>query len=130
MERESERDPRRKKRLSLDGEMERKIKDLYKKFKDDQHCSRLIAEVLEPDGKVSPAQISNKLRQLGLKVAQRKKMRYDDDHDGDGKAVEKVSNLHYSDDMEGSLLRPLHKRKTVSAFSEDQEDMIRALYEK
>lgn len=77
------------------------------RFKDDRHCSRLIAEVLEPDGKVSPAQISNKLRQLGLKVAPRKKMRYDDDHDGDGKAVEKVSNLHNSDDMEGSLLRPL-----------------------
>ncbi|KAM3729911.1 hypothetical protein ACB098_12G046900 [Castanea mollissima] len=130
MEHESERDPRRKKRLSLDGEMERKIKDLYEKFKDDRHCSRLIAEVLEPDGKVSPAQISNKLRQLGLKVAPRKKMRYDDDHDGDGKAVEIVSDLHNSDDMEGSLLRPLHKRKRVSAFSEDQEDMIRALYEK
>ena len=77
------------------------------RFKDDRHCSRLVAEVLEPDGKVSPAQISNKLRQLGLKVAPRKKMRYDDDHDGDGKAVEKVINLHNSDDMEGSLLSPL-----------------------
>lgn len=31
MEHESERDPTRKKRLSLDGEMERKIKDLYEK---------------------------------------------------------------------------------------------------
>ena len=31
MEHESERDPIRKKRLSLDGEMERKIKDLYEK---------------------------------------------------------------------------------------------------
>uniref|UniRef100_A0A2N9IHE7 Reverse transcriptase zinc-binding domain-containing protein n=1 Tax=Fagus sylvatica TaxID=28930 RepID=A0A2N9IHE7_FAGSY len=125
MEHESERAPRRKKRIFLGGEMEGKIKDLYEKFKDDRHCSRLIAEVLDPDGKVSPAQISNKLRQLGLKVAPRKKMRYVDKHEGDGKVAERVSNLHNSDDYGGK-----HKRKRVSAFSEDQEAMIRALYEK
>ncbi|XP_059434637.1 uncharacterized protein LOC132167643 isoform X2 [Corylus avellana] len=130
-EHESERAPRGKRRLFLSGEMETKIKDLYEKFKDDRHCSRRIAEVLDSDGKVSPAQISNKLRQLGLRVAPRKKMRYVDEHEGEGKAAESVSNCHNSDDLEGSLLnRPLHSRKRVRAFSEDQEAMIRALYEK
>ncbi|XP_062149653.1 uncharacterized protein LOC133858182 isoform X3 [Alnus glutinosa] len=130
-EHESERAPRGKRRLFLNGEMETKIKDLYEKFKDDQHCSCRIAEVLDPDGKVSPAQISNKLRQLGLKVAPRKKMRYVDEHEGEKKSAESISNCHNSDDLEGSLLnRPLHTKKRVRAFSEDQEAMIRALYEK
>jgi hypothetical protein len=80
----------------------------YFRFKDDRHCSRRIVEVLDPDGKVSPAQISNKLRQLGLKVAPRKKMRYVDEHEGEKKSAESISNCHNSDDLEGSLLnRPL-----------------------
>lgn len=46
----------------------------YSRFKDDRHCSRRIAEVLDPDGKISPAQVSNRLKFLGLAVAPRKKM--------------------------------------------------------
>lgn len=131
MDHESEKAPRRKRRLVLGGEMEGKIKDLYEKFKDDWDCCRLIAEVLDPDGKVSRAQISNKLKQLGLKVAPRKKIRYGDEHEGEGQAVARVSDLHDSVDLEGSVLsRPLHTRKRVRAFSEDQETMIRSLYEK
>ena len=45
------------------------------RFKDDRHCSRLIAEALDPDCKVSPVQVSNKLKQLGLKIAPKKKKR-------------------------------------------------------
>lgn len=78
------------------------------RFKDDWDCCHLIAEVLDPDGKVSRAQISNKLRQLGLKVAPRKKIRYGDEHEGEGQAVARVSDLHDSVDLEGSVLsRPL-----------------------
>ncbi|KAF5451131.1 hypothetical protein F2P56_031424 [Juglans regia] len=128
MEQESESAPRRKRRLFLGGEMEGKIKDLYEKFKDDQHCSHLIAKVIDPDGNVSPAQVSNKLRKLGLKVAPRKKMLYVDEHEGERKVVERP---HESDVLEGSSLsRTLHSRKRIRAFSEDEEGMIRALYEK
>jgi hypothetical protein len=31
-------------------------------------------------------------------------MRYVDEHEGEGKAAESVSNCHNSDDLEGSLL--------------------------
>ncbi|RVW94517.1 hypothetical protein CK203_030871 [Vitis vinifera] len=44
------------------------------KFKDDRHCSHLIAEALDPDCKVSPVRVSNKLKQLGLKIAPKKRM--------------------------------------------------------
>lgn len=43
------------------------------RYKDDRHCSRLIAEELDPDGKVSPVQVSNKLRRLGLRVPRQKR---------------------------------------------------------
>ena len=44
------------------------------RFKDDRHCSPLIAEALDPDCKVSPVRVSNKLKQLGLKIAPKKRM--------------------------------------------------------
>ncbi|KAK8324286.1 hypothetical protein V6Z12_A12G288500 [Gossypium hirsutum] len=44
----------------------------HQKFKDHPNCSRLIADSLDPSGGVLPAQVSNKLKQLGLKLHQRK----------------------------------------------------------
>ncbi|KAK2404509.1 timeless family protein [Trifolium repens] len=107
LEDESQTAPRRKKKLILDAELEIQIKDLYEKFKDDRNCSRRIAEVLDPDGKISPAQISNKLKKLGLTIAPRKKKADDE-------------NISTS---------PNQKRKRVSAFNEDQEALIKVLYE-
>ncbi|CAK7324063.1 unnamed protein product [Dovyalis caffra] len=105
--------PRRKRRFVLTDELEMKLKDLYEKFKDDENCSRLIAESLDPDGEVSPAQVINKLKQLGLKVASRKRKRPVDspfstnpDQLGEnGEKIEKESNLRNSIDLEGSLPR-------------------------
>jgi timeless len=77
------------------------------RFKDDRNCSRRIAEVLDPDGKISPAQISNKLKKLGLTIASRKK----------------------KGDDETFSTSPNQKRKRVSAFNEDQEALIKVLYE-
>ncbi|WJX14434.1 hypothetical protein P8452_04700 [Trifolium repens] len=107
LEDESQTAPRRKKNLILDAELEIQIKDLYEKFKDDRNCSRRIAEVLDPDGKISPAQISNKLKKLGLTIASRKK----------------------KGDDETFSTSPNQKRKRVSAFNEDQEALIKVLYE-
>ncbi|WJX20662.1 hypothetical protein P8452_10190 [Trifolium repens] len=107
LEDESQTAPRRKKKLILDAELEIQIKDLYEKFKDDRNCSRRIAEVLDPDGKISPAQISNNLKKLGLTIAPRKKKADDE-------------NISTS---------PNQKRKRVSGFNEDQEALIKVLYE-
>ncbi|KAB5524209.1 hypothetical protein DKX38_021958 [Salix brachista] len=128
--------PRRKRRFVLTEEMEMKIKDLYEKFKDDENCSRLIAESLDPDGQVSPAQVINKLKQLGLKVALKKRKRSvgrpfstNPDRLGEnGEIIEKESNLLNSIDLEGSLPR-LSTRRRVRAFNKDQEELIKALFE-
>ncbi|KAI4348017.1 hypothetical protein L6164_008780 [Bauhinia variegata] len=137
IEDESGKASRRKKKLILDDEVEGQIKDLYEKFKDDRHCSRRIAEVLDPDGKISPAQISNKLKKLGLKVAPRKRTGGAEEpvstslNQFESKGTTKgVTNIHKSANLEGSSLGPhLQKRKRVQAFSEDQEALIRSLYE-
>ncbi|KAL1342431.1 hypothetical protein AAHE18_09G157200 [Arachis hypogaea] len=109
LEDESQIAPRRKKKLILDGELEEQIKELFQKFKDDPQCSCRIAEALDQHGKISAAQIFNKLKKLGLKVRPKKKMRNSD---------------------EPSSTRPnVQKRKRVHVFSEDQEAQIRVLYE-
>ncbi|CAJ1976983.1 unnamed protein product [Sphenostylis stenocarpa] len=137
MEDESQLVPRRRKKLILDGGLEGQIKDLYEKFKDDRHCSRRIAEVLDPDGKISPAQISNTLKRLGLTAAPRRKMG-DNDAEGllstspnqlDGGTITEDTN-HKSVNLEGNkLVQHLQKKKRVRAFNDDQEALIKVLYE-
>ncbi|CAL0316025.1 unnamed protein product [Lupinus luteus] len=125
--------PRRKKKLILDGELEIQIKDLYEKFKDNPHCSRHIAEVLDPEGKISPSQISNKLKKLGLKVARRKNVGDSDEPLTTSPIQLEAQGFTNNDSVnleEGSLLvQHLQKRKRVCAFNEDQEALIRVLYE-
>lgn len=45
------------------------------RFKDRPNCSHLIADSLDPSGGLLPAQVSNKIKQLGLKVAPKKRIR-------------------------------------------------------
>lgn len=88
-------------------------KDGSCRFKDDENCSHLIAESLDPNGQVSRAQVINKLKQLGLKVALKKRKRSvgrpfstnPDQLGENGEIIEKESNLHNSIDLEGSLPR-------------------------
>ncbi|KAH9677433.1 Timeless family protein [Citrus sinensis] len=85
----------------------------YQKFKDDRNCSCRIAESLDPDGKVSAAQVSNKLKQLGVKVAPKRRGPYSgetstagpDQHEEDQCVMETKTSLHNSNDLEGSSLR-------------------------
>ncbi|XP_021655710.2 uncharacterized protein LOC110646535 isoform X2 [Hevea brasiliensis] len=136
-EREIEGVSKRKRRFVLTDELEMRIRDLYEKFKDDGNCNCLIAESLDPTCHISPAQVFNKLKQLGLKVASKKRMRNVDkttsisDQPGDkGRTTEKESDLHNSIDFEGTMLRKsLATRKRVRAFNKDQEEMIKALFE-
>ncbi|XP_012440064.1 uncharacterized protein LOC105765487 isoform X2 [Gossypium raimondii] len=131
LENESEKIYERNRRFVFNDDMEAKLKDLYEEFKDQPNCSRLIADSLDPSGGVLPAQVSNKLKQLGLKVAPKKRIRNDgrnftssSDQQGGG------STLNDSNNLEGSSQRqPLNTRKRVSAFSKDQEAMIKDLFE-
>ncbi|GAV84903.1 TIMELESS domain-containing protein/TIMELESS_C domain-containing protein [Cephalotus follicularis] len=128
---------KRKRRLVLNNELENKIKTLYEKFKNDQNCCHLIAESLDPEGEVSAAQVYNKLKQLELRVAPKKRMRraggpfsVDPTQPWEGSSMERESALHNSINLEGSLRRqPLNQRKRVCAFNEDQEAMIKSLFE-
>ncbi|XP_050224159.1 uncharacterized protein LOC126673890 [Mercurialis annua] len=127
---------RRKKRLVLNEETEMRIKELYEKYKDDKNCSRLIAESLDPAGHVSPAQVINKLKQLGLKVSSKKRRRDADrgflsfpDQLGDKRSDEKDSPQNSTDDEGTSQKRSLTTRKRVQIFSKDQEEMIKTLFE-
>ncbi|OMO53292.1 Timeless protein [Corchorus capsularis] len=131
MESESEKIYVRKRKLVLNDEMETKLRELYDKFKDYPNCSRLIAESLDPDGGISPAQVSNKLKQLGLKIAPRKRIRADVRSFNAGADQEGgESALCDSNDLDGSSQRqPLNTRKRVCAFSKDQEAMIKNLFE-
>ncbi|KAA8539990.1 hypothetical protein F0562_026682 [Nyssa sinensis] len=135
VEHESDRVSKRRKNLVLDDELQRKIKGLYEKYKDNKHCSRLIAEALNPDGKVSPVQVSNKLRQLGLKTRPKRRMLHaggSNELREDGTVLGSDITVPYMNDLEESSpprQRSLHTKKRVRAFSEDQEKMIKALFE-
>uniref|UniRef100_A0ACD5T745 Uncharacterized protein n=1 Tax=Avena sativa TaxID=4498 RepID=A0ACD5T745_AVESA len=59
--------PKRRGRSIFNEEQEKLISDLYEKYKDDRKCSHLIAEALDTSGKITSAQISRKLTQLGLR---------------------------------------------------------------
>ncbi|VAH23136.1 unnamed protein product [Triticum turgidum subsp. durum] len=65
--------PKRRGRSIFNEEQEKLIRDLHEKYKDDRKCSHLIAEALDPSGKISSAQISRKLTQLGLRSVTRRK---------------------------------------------------------
>ncbi|KOM35905.1 hypothetical protein LR48_Vigan02g205500 [Vigna angularis] len=98
MEDDSQIVPRRRKKLILDGDLEGQVKNLYEKqkkkrlrafnedqeallkvlyeqFKDHRRCSYMIANALDEDGKFTPAQVSRKLKQLGLSLPQKKSSR-------------------------------------------------------
>lgn len=46
---------------------------MISRYKDSQNCCDLIAESLDPDGKISPLQVNRALKQLGYKIPRKKK---------------------------------------------------------
>ncbi|XP_062181662.1 uncharacterized protein LOC133885912 [Phragmites australis] len=65
--------PKRRGRFIFTEEQEKLIRDLYEKYKDDRKCSHLIADALDPTGKILSAQVSRKLTQLGLRNVMKRK---------------------------------------------------------
>ncbi|GLT35849.1 hypothetical protein SLA2020_102660 [Shorea laevis] len=129
-ENESEKISERKRKLVLSDDLETKVKDLYEKYKDDPNCSRLIAESLDPEGQVLAVQVSNKLKQLGLKVAPKKRMRAGGPFSAGSDQQKGEAVPNNKNGSEGSSpQQPKNTRKRVRAFSKDQEDMIKDLFE-
>ncbi|KAL6533264.1 hypothetical protein OROMI_027376 [Orobanche minor] len=56
----------RKRVHAFNEDQEQHIKDLFEQFKDHKRCSYMIANALDGAGKISTAQVSRKLKQLGL----------------------------------------------------------------
>ncbi|KAL5718707.1 hypothetical protein ACHQM5_011584 [Ranunculus cassubicifolius] len=68
-------DPKRKKRLILDENLETDIKNLYEKYKEDKKCSHEIANALQEAGKtITATQVVRVLKQLGLHAPQKARL--------------------------------------------------------
>ncbi|BAF16829.1 Os05g0210500 [Oryza sativa Japonica Group] len=65
--------PKRRGRSIFSEEQEKLMRDLYEKYKDDRKCTHLIAEALDPSGKISSVQVYRKLTQLGLRNAMKRR---------------------------------------------------------
>ncbi|KAK1366530.1 hypothetical protein POM88_042091 [Heracleum sosnowskyi] len=126
--------PKRMKVLGVNDELDNKIKDLYDKYKGKENCIHLIAEELDLDGKISIREVSRKLKQLGFKFPQKRRVLKNGASNQvreDAKASgSEVAHPDLNDLQENSSgRRVLHTRKRVSAFSEEQEGMIKGLFE-
>ncbi|EFJ34141.1 hypothetical protein SELMODRAFT_406588 [Selaginella moellendorffii] len=58
--------PKKRRRGPFNEEDEKRIIELFQQFKHKRSCSKLIAGALDSDGKISSAQVTRKLKQLGL----------------------------------------------------------------
>uniref|UniRef100_A0A803M022 Timeless N-terminal domain-containing protein n=1 Tax=Chenopodium quinoa TaxID=63459 RepID=A0A803M022_CHEQI len=127
-------DVNRKKRLVLSDKLEEEIRSLYEKYKDNLNCTQLIAEALDPNGNVSPAQVSRKCKKLGLQLPSKKSsmahLSNDNDQDKEGRPEidSTLQDLTHADGP-SYLGKPMQARKRVRAMDEKQELKIRSLFE-
>ncbi|KAK6925919.1 Timeless, N-terminal [Dillenia turbinata] len=104
----------RKRVRAFSRDQEIMINDLFQQFKDHKRCSYMIANALDADGKITAAQVSRKLKQLGLRVPRKQsevKMHLKDDD----------LNDHFSDTDNETLssLRNKHSRANMHLKDED-----------
>ncbi|GJN15264.1 hypothetical protein PR202_gb02160 [Eleusine coracana subsp. coracana] len=91
------------------------------RYKDDRKCSHLIAEALDPSGKISAAQVSRKLTQLGLRSVMRRR-KVADESLPIGVATEPQNKL---DDMD--LIAGAHNHGPKSASSRSRRKRLHGL---
>ncbi|XP_008802054.2 protein timeless homolog [Phoenix dactylifera] len=70
---EKDRSCRRKRVRAFNKEQELEIKVLFERFKNHRRCSHMIAKALDGDNTYTAAQVSRKLKQLGLLAPQEKR---------------------------------------------------------
>ena len=76
---------------------------MFSRYKDSQNCCDLIAEALDPDGKISPLQVTRALKQLGYKIPRKKNTlnaSAPDKHRSEVKVLESDLRLQNSDILE------------------------------
>ncbi|XP_021303359.1 protein timeless homolog isoform X1 [Sorghum bicolor] len=105
--------PKRRGRSLFTEEQERLIRDLYEKYKDDRKCSHLIADALDSSGKITSAQVSRKLTQLGLRNVTRRKKGADESLLTGDRATEPQNNS--LDDLNSMLAEHNHGPKSKSS---------------
>ncbi|KAL6610758.1 hypothetical protein ACP70R_040727 [Stipagrostis hirtigluma subsp. patula] len=116
---------KRRRRSIFSEEQEKLIIDLYEKYKDDRKCSHQIAEALDPTGKISSAQVSRKLTQLGLRSVMRRKKAADESLSTGDMAAEPQSdsldtNHMLGEHTHGTMPEKFRaKRKRVHGLSSD-----------
>lgn len=109
--------PKRRGRSIFNEEQEKLISDLYEKYKDERKCNHLIAEALDPSGKITSAQVSRKLTQLGLRnVTRRTKVPEAPLSDGD---LATEPQNHTLDDPKPESTRRRRKRLHGSSSNHD-----------
>ncbi|KAM0938422.1 hypothetical protein DsansV1_C23g0178051 [Dioscorea sansibarensis] len=89
---------KRKRVRAFSEEHEREIEVLFERFKDHKKCSHMIANALDGDGKYTAAQVSRKLKNLGLLVPQKRKS---------SETKKQLSNNELTDSGEQSDEEPL-----------------------
>ncbi|XP_047265359.1 protein timeless homolog isoform X1 [Capsicum annuum] len=126
---EFQREPKRRKLQALNDESRQKLEPLFERYKDSQNCCDLIAEALDPDGKISSLQVTRALKQLGYKIPRKRKTF--NKPENKKQVLESEIRLQNSDILEEgtSQRRHLHTRKRVQAFSQEQEQKIKDLFE-
>ncbi|CAL4894934.1 unnamed protein product [Urochloa decumbens] len=117
--------PKRRGRSIFTEEQEKLIRDLYEKYKDDRKCSHLIAEALDSTGKISSAQVSRKITQLGLRNATRRKKVADGSLSSGDLATESQNDSLDLKHMLGERPKPKRsqtRRKRLHGSSSGQDD--------
>ncbi|KAL7106996.1 hypothetical protein ACP275_06G026300 [Erythranthe tilingii] len=119
---------------ALSFEMHGTLKDLFQKYKDDPDCCQLIAGELDPNGDISKWQVSKTLKQLGIKVPAEAQMQSSSASNRLRKNKRDLSRgtTHRNSttaDKSSLLKEPKHSKKRVHAFSVDQEQEIKDLFE-
>ncbi|KAL9237361.1 hypothetical protein vseg_011919 [Gypsophila vaccaria] len=89
---------------AIDENMLPKIRSLFEQLKDQKRCSHMIAKELDPNGTVTAAQVSRKLKQLGLHTS---RMRGDSKKQ---KMDETDASRDVEDDSDDLPLSSLRKR--------------------
>ncbi|XP_048496854.1 uncharacterized protein LOC104888327 isoform X3 [Beta vulgaris subsp. vulgaris] len=104
----------RKRVRAMDENQELKIRSLFEHFKDHKRCSHMIAKEMDPNGALTAAQVSRKLKKLGLQTSRMRSevnKQKKDDASTDGEDD--------SDNQTLSLVRKRSKNKKVTSSYKD-----------
>lgn len=124
---QNRRSPKKRKSLLFNDEQEAQIKELFEQYKGIRRCSHMIAEALHADGKISAAQVSRKLKQLGLKVGSNKQKSQVVDlfNDEDDETAEDVEDGVLEKPISVGIHGKTGRKRQILDSEDDSEDQTR-----